>query len=110
MRAAAEGSTDVVDALIDVGANVDAATKQDFTAMLFAARQGHLDTTLRLIDAGADVNRTIKPNKMSGRNPREGMSAILLAVESGQFNWRLRWPIAVPTRTTSAAETRRCRR
>ena len=56
MRAAWEGHTQVVRALIDHGADVHARTTTGYTALLFAAREAYGDTTQALLEAGADVN------------------------------------------------------
>ena len=56
MWAAWEGHTEVVRALIEHGADVDARTTTGYTALLLAAREGDTDTTEALLEAGADVN------------------------------------------------------
>ncbi|MEM8944625.1 MAG: ankyrin repeat domain-containing protein [Planctomycetota bacterium] len=90
MWAAANGHTQVVQMLLDAGADRDRTLKSGFNAYLFAARQGQLPTVEALIDAGVDVDQAMQAAKGNGRNPRKGMSALMLAVESGHFELALR--------------------
>jgi uncharacterized protein len=85
MWAAAEGHADVMDLLIKANADVKASTARGFTAMMFAAREGHIDAVKRLLSAGVDVNHAMSPKAKGNRTPREGTSALQLAVESGHF-------------------------
>ena len=50
------GRADLVDALIQNGADVKAVTKNKWTALHLASTNGHVDTVKRLIQNGADVN------------------------------------------------------
>lgn len=84
MWAAAEGNTKTVDLLIKNGADVHQRVRNGFDATLFAVRQGKLESVQRLLAAGVDVNAAINP-KRTGRGPRPGTSAIMLAVENGHF-------------------------
>jgi ankyrin repeat protein len=56
MIAAAEGHAEVVDRLVDAGANVNAQNFQGRTALMFAARYGYTAIVERLVAARADVN------------------------------------------------------
>jgi ankyrin repeat protein len=74
MWAVAERHPEVVQALIDRGAEVDARSKGGFTPLLFAAQQGDVDAAGILLAAGANVNEAA-PN---------GMTPLLVASSSGQ--------------------------
>ena len=56
MWAAAERHPEVVTALIDAHADLQANTKQGFTALHFAARVGDLESVKRLLTAGVNIN------------------------------------------------------
>jgi uncharacterized protein len=56
MWAASEGHAEVVDLLIQKGANVSAASKGGFTALVFGTLKNDAPTVQRLIKAGADPN------------------------------------------------------
>lgn len=85
MWAAANGHADVVDLLINSGADPEISTSTGFTAMMFAAREGHTDVVSRLLSAGVDVNAAMHPRSKGTRAPRDGTSALQMAVESGHF-------------------------
>ncbi|QDT69435.1 Phosphocholine transferase AnkX [Planctomycetes bacterium MalM25] len=89
MWAAAAGAGEVIDALLAAGAERDHALKSGFTALHFAARDGQAEAVRRLLAAGADVNLAMHPKNTGGRSPRDGMSALMLAVESGHFELAL---------------------
>ncbi len=42
-----------------------------------------------LLKAGADVKTTMEPRKLTGKGPRKGTSALILAVENGHFDLAL---------------------
>ncbi len=88
MWAAAEGNADAVQVLIDSGADLQRELKSGLNAIMFAAREGRIDAVRRLLDAGVDVNQVMGKDK-SGRRPRPGTSALMLAVESGHFELAL---------------------
>lgn len=54
--AAFNGHTDVVDYLLRQGADVNAVSDADATALMVAARNGHLETARRLLAADAEPN------------------------------------------------------
>jgi ankyrin repeat protein len=56
MLACAKGHTEVAKALIDKGADVNAANQNGWTALMGAASYGHLDIVKLLVERGADVN------------------------------------------------------
>ncbi len=56
MFAAENNSPDVVQVLLDNGADVNAKDKQDMTALMFAAENNSPDVVQVLLDAGADIN------------------------------------------------------
>lgn len=85
MWASADGHADVIKLLIDSGADVNAGLKSGFTPLMFAAREGQSDAASTLLAAGADVNRAITTDKATGKSPRKGTSALILAVENGHF-------------------------
>ncbi len=85
MWAAAEGNVAAVGALIDAGADLNASTRLGFTAMMFAAREGRIEVVKRLIQAGVDVNAVMKHDRSGQRTPRQGTSALLMAIESRHF-------------------------
>lgn len=89
MWAAAEGHADVMDLLIKAGADVETSTSNGFSAIMFAARQGHIGAAERLLAAGVDVNTAMHPKSKGNRTPRNGTSALQLAVESGHFELAL---------------------
>jgi uncharacterized protein len=89
MWAAAEGNLAAVDLLLRADADFTISLKSDFDALMFAAREGKIDVVARLLAAGADVNSVMKPASTNGRAPRERMSALMLAVESGHFELAL---------------------
>jgi hypothetical protein len=61
MAAAVNGHVDVVVALLDAGANIDAREMQTgATALTDAARNGHLEVVRILVKHGADVTATLK--------------------------------------------------
>jgi ankyrin repeat protein len=59
MWAAAEGHADVVQVLIEHGANVKSASKSGFTPLLFAAVKNDPKSVENLLAAGADVNTAL---------------------------------------------------
>jgi uncharacterized protein len=89
MWAAAEGNANAVAELLKAGAKLNTATSSGFTAMMFAVREGRLNVARQLVAAGLDVNAVMKPKSKGPRVPRNGTSALTLAVESGHFELAL---------------------
>jgi ankyrin repeat protein len=90
MWAAADGHTEVVELLIKAGADIYATVPDSgFNAFFFAARDGRADVVRAFLKAGVDVNSTMEPRRVTGKGPRKGTSALLLAVENGHFNLAL---------------------
>ena len=85
MWAAAEGNVQAVEVLIESGCDLNASAKSGFTAMMFAAREGKANVIEKLIASGVDVSAVIASNSKQKRSPRQGTSALTLAVESGHF-------------------------
>jgi len=85
MWAAAEGNAEAVRALLAAGANSKARTPAGFTAMLFAARDGRLDAVRTLLEAKSDSKEVVQAKKAASRGPKNGTSALHLAVENGHF-------------------------
>jgi len=89
MWAAAEGHAEVVEMLIEVGADFRARLASGFTPLLFAVREGRLDVVRVLLKAGADVNETVplegRRRGYGGRLPPAGASPLLLAVMNAHF-------------------------
>ncbi len=88
MWAAAEGHADVVQALIDAGADVRIRLASGFTPLLFAVREGRSDVVRVLLKAGADVNEPVPAGTRrgyGGRVPPAAASALLLAVTNAHF-------------------------
>lgn len=56
MQAASNNDTELVQALIASGANVDAADREGHTALAYAADKGHTEVFKALLDGGANVN------------------------------------------------------
>jgi ankyrin repeat protein len=62
MWAASERHPEVVEALISLGADLQARTRGGSTALHFAVREGDLESTQLLLAAGVDVNIRSKPD------------------------------------------------
>ena len=63
MFAAETGQTNIVNALIARGADVNAQNDRGYTALMLAVQKNHLDAAKALIAAGADVNAKDKDGK-----------------------------------------------
>jgi ankyrin repeat protein len=70
MWAAAEHHPDVVRVLIDAKANVQARTRNGFTALHFAAREGDTESARLLLAAGMNINEMSQPESVA--NGKEG--------------------------------------
>ncbi|GAP83072.2 putative ankyrin repeat-containing domain protein [Rosellinia necatrix] len=71
-EAAEQGDMEIVEWLVDAGANIDAppARRRGGTALQLAAAKGHIGLVKYLIDLGADVNAS--PAEYEGRTALEG--------------------------------------
>ena len=90
MWAAAYGNADAVGRLAKHGADLSVTTGSGFTAFHFACRQGCTETAMLFCDLGVDVNQPMKPKNSSGRNPRKGMTPLMLAVENAHYELALK--------------------
>jgi ankyrin repeat protein len=100
MWAIAQKHTDVADALIKAGADVQALSKAGFTPLLFAARFGATDAVPLLVKAGANIDYTVptppdwgKPHPINLdyriKVTSPGASALLVATVRGQVDTAL---------------------
>jgi ankyrin repeat protein len=86
MWAAAEGHADVVELLLERGADPALASMASskperrpaggMTALLFASRQGHLEAARALLDGGADIDQA----------GADSTSALLIAIVNGHYD------------------------
>jgi ankyrin repeat protein len=85
--AAENGRADVVDALLDAGADVNKGTgyKRNDTPLLMASENGHTEVVRLLLNAGADVSRSdVDAITALGKAAREGHYQIVkLLLEGG---------------------------
>jgi ankyrin repeat protein len=75
MWAAGQRHADVVKALIAARADLNAHSKQGFTALHFAARAGDQESVKLLLAAGMNINTPTAPD-----DPRAGMAAVQLGL------------------------------
>jgi uncharacterized protein len=54
--ASRNGHTEIVEMLLEKGADVNAKTNEGITALIRASEKGHTETVARLLEKGADVN------------------------------------------------------
>ncbi len=90
MWAAAEGHAEVVEELIQAGAEFRTTLSSGFTPLLFAVREGHIDVVKTLVKAGADVNERIESHpdwRHIGYDARlkPGARPLHVAAENGHF-------------------------
>jgi ankyrin repeat protein len=89
MWATAEGHLDVMKALLDGGANANAISKTDVTALMFTARHGSIDAARLLLDRGANINaqsRIVNDSALGGgisKTQQGGATTLLRAVVRG---------------------------
>ena len=62
---------DVVEMLLDAGADVDAKDKKGWTALICAAHWDHLAAVKLLVEKGANVNAKIDGGKTARYNARD---------------------------------------
>lgn len=75
MWAAAERHANVVKELVDAHADLNAHTKQGFTALHFAAQRGDQESAQILLAAGMDVNLRTQPDASRMKAPTEQLVA-----------------------------------
>ena len=63
LMSAAQNDEQVVRALVEAGANLEAQMKSGHTALMLAAESGHEQAARDLINAGANVDHKKKPSK-----------------------------------------------
>jgi ankyrin repeat protein len=89
MWAAAEGHAEVVQELVNAGADIRTRLTSGFTPLLFAVREGRLGVVRVLLKAGADVNETVpvegRRRGYGGRPLPAGASALLVAVTNAHY-------------------------
>jgi ankyrin repeat protein len=88
MWAAAEGHADVVQTLVELGADLHLRLSTGFTPLLFAVREGRSDVVRVLLKAGADVNESVPADRKrgyGGRPPPAGATPLLIAVTNAHF-------------------------
>src|SRR5262249_14654998 len=90
MWAAAEGNVEVINTLVEAGADLHAHLDSGFTPFLFAVREGRIDAVKALLKAGADVNETIETahttaKRLGYRGPRANSSALHIAVGNAHY-------------------------
>ncbi|GMH36832.1 hypothetical protein BSKO_04705 [Bryopsis sp. KO-2023] len=73
--AAEQGHVEIVEMLIEKGANVDAQNNRGVTALYFAAQNGHLEIARVLVQAGATVDLETE----------RGATPLIIAAENGEL-------------------------
>ncbi len=71
--AAEDGRLEIVRRLLRTGANPNAKSEGDFTALMWAAARGHLEVVTALLESGADLSA----------RTRKGRTAIDIAAQEG---------------------------
>jgi ankyrin repeat protein len=76
MWAAAEGHTSVVQALLEMKAEVNSKSKQGYSPLMFAVRQGYLDIVEMLVARGAELNAV----------QTQGATPLIMAVQNAHWD------------------------
>lgn len=74
MWAAAERHADVVRALLEAHANIEAHSRKGFAAMHFAAREGDREIIRTLLAAGVDLNTRTQPDGAERPDPGKSLN------------------------------------
>jgi len=88
--AAAEGNVQVIEALIEAGADFKTPLDSGFTPLLLAVRSDRIPAVKALLKAGADVNEAVKvkagPKLPETERPlRNGITPLHLAISNGHL-------------------------
>ena len=81
--AAYNGLESAVQQLIERGADVNAATDDGYTALIYAAYSGHAKIVKELIERGADIDAT----------NNYGSTALIYAAHKVISNYYSNWPL-----------------
>ena len=107
MWAAAEGHAEVVEALLEAGADFRTPLPSGFTPLLFAVREGRTHVARILLKAGADVNEAMQAQAVGRQVPEPGDHAADPRRRERPLRARGRsCSRRVPTRTTSDPASR----
>jgi uncharacterized protein len=90
MWAAAEGHVEVLETLIEAGADFRTPLDSGFSPLMFTVRQGRIPAVKALLKAGADVNEVVQvktnPKLPEGERPlRSGTTPLHLALSNGHL-------------------------
>lgn len=86
MWASEAGHLNVVKTLVEAGADVETPLPSGFTPFFFTVREGHRELAAYLLTKGIDVNATMEPTRDFRKRPRNGTTALVLAIENGHFD------------------------
>jgi len=89
LLAAAQGATDIVQALLAHGADINAKDTSGRTALIQAASQGHIDTLQGLLARGANVNARNNDGEtaLTWARARGNTEAVKLLRQAGAKEW-----------------------
>ena len=83
--AAAAGNIQVVKQLIRAGADYRFTPEDGFSPFFFAVREGHRDIVEYFIGLGIDASEPMSVKKAGPKQPKNGTTALTLAVENGHY-------------------------